>query len=204
MLNKSALGIHGLEAKIALKTLHVVLGYGFALNLIVRLVWGCFGCIHPTLRLGRAPIKDIIQYQSQITAQQKPQYLGHNPLGKIAVIIMFILMIIVMVTGLIRAGTDIYYPPLGGIFQKWIVKDDYEPTAIKPYDETLVDQQAIAQLKPYKSVIGKIHLYSVYVLLIMIALHIIGVIKTEISLQPGVISAMVSGKKWIIGKAEDE
>ncbi|MBE8167313.1 MAG: cytochrome b/b6 domain-containing protein [Shewanella sp.] len=204
MLNKSALGISGLEAKIALKTLHVILGYGFAVNLILRLLWGWLGHKHPSLRIGQNPIANIVQYQSQIRQHQKPQYLGHNPLGKIAVILMFVLMSIIMMTGLLRAGTDIYYPPFGSSVQKLIVSADSDPRMIKPYDDQFVDKQSVAQLKPYKSVVGKIHLYSVYLLLLMIAIHIIAVIKAEITLQPGLISAMVSGKKLIKGKAEDE
>jgi len=43
MLNKAAIGISGPEAGIGLKTLHVVAGYVFAVNLLVRIAWGFAG-----------------------------------------------------------------------------------------------------------------------------------------------------------------
>jgi len=46
MLNKSAMGIQSMEAKIALKQLHVVIGYIFTLNLLWRVVWGFVGNKH--------------------------------------------------------------------------------------------------------------------------------------------------------------
>ena len=43
MLFKKDLGITSLEAKIALKEIHVLIGYLFVLNLTWRIVWGFVG-----------------------------------------------------------------------------------------------------------------------------------------------------------------
>ncbi len=51
MMFKSDFGISGLDAKIGLKTLHVWIGYAFAINLAFRLLWGLFGPIKA--RLGK-------------------------------------------------------------------------------------------------------------------------------------------------------
>ena len=43
MMNKGALGIEGVDAKVGLKTLHVVVGYVFVINLLVRFIWAFIG-----------------------------------------------------------------------------------------------------------------------------------------------------------------
>ena len=43
MLFKKELGIESVEAKIALKELHVIVGYVFVANLAVRIAWGFIG-----------------------------------------------------------------------------------------------------------------------------------------------------------------
>ena len=46
MLNKGAIGIGGKEAAIGLKTVHVLVGYVFTLNLLTRIIMGFFGSRH--------------------------------------------------------------------------------------------------------------------------------------------------------------
>ena len=43
MLYKKDLGITSLDAKIAIKEIHVLIGYVFVLNLLIRVVWGFIG-----------------------------------------------------------------------------------------------------------------------------------------------------------------
>ena len=46
MLYKSEMGITSMEAKISLKTIHVIIGYVFVLNLLTRIVWRFIGNRH--------------------------------------------------------------------------------------------------------------------------------------------------------------
>ena len=204
MQNKAALGITGLPAKIGLKQLHVIIGYGFSLNVLFRLCWGWFAAKHQSLKHRTVSFREIKNYQTKIAQGQKPQYLGHTPLGRVSVTVMFILLVVVMLSGLIRAGTDIYYPPFGSLVQDYVAQTDVDSRQIKPYDNHLVDQQKLASIKPAKSLIGSIHKYCVYLLMLMIILHVWAVIKTELSVHQGIVSAMISGKKTIEDKAEDE
>jgi len=41
------------------------------------------------------------------------QYLGHNPLGRITVSLLLLLLLTQAVMGLVLAGTDLFYPPIG-------------------------------------------------------------------------------------------
>lgn len=204
MLFKSEVGITGLEAKIGLKELHTVIGYLFAINLIIRLSWGFIGNRFAKFSGNLPKLGAIKRYQTALRAGENPQYLGHNPMGKLAVLVIMITLMLIMATGLLRAGTDIYYPPFGGAVTQYIAAEGVDATRIKPYDETGVDKAKLAVLKPYKSLAGTVHLYSVYFLMLLIVLHVVGVIIAEVRHQPGIISAMFSGKKQIEGTPLDK
>lgn len=203
MLFKQELGITGLEAKVGLKTCHVVVGYIFTVNLLLRFVWGFFGNRLVKVSEAVPSLRQILGYLGALKQGRNPQYLGHNPLGKLAVFVIVSMLSIIMLSGLIRAGTDIYYPPFGSIVTQYIALDGVDSASLKPYDVTGVNSDKSAQLKPYKSLAGTIHLYSVYFLLLILVLHIIAVIRAENHHQPGIISAMFSGNKTIKGKPED-
>ncbi|GIU24523.1 cytochrome b/b6 domain-containing protein [Shewanella schlegeliana] len=204
MLFKAELGISGLAAKIKLKELHIVIGYLFVINLLVRLLWGVIGSGYAKLSHIWPSFKAASDYQQALKAGKNPQYLGHNPLGKLAVSAIFALLIVIGATGLLRAGTDVFYPPFGAAVTEYIAADGVDPASLKPYDDTGVDQQKVAQMKPYKSVTGKVHLYGAYLLMLVVLIHIIGVIIAELKHQPGIISAMFSGKKRLKDKPVDE
>lgn len=204
MLFKPELGITGLAAKIKIKELHIVIGYGFVINLALRLIWGFVG--NKFARWSALTFKkgEITQYVKVARGDDVPQYIGHNPFGKMAVILIMLTLVIISVTGLIRAGTDVYYPPFGGLTQAYIAQDNVNPASIKPYDKTGVDNDKYAVLSPYKGLIGKVHLYSVYFLILLMILHVFGVVLAEIKHQPGIISAMVSGKKSLKSVVKDQ
>jgi len=204
MLFRKDLGIDALEAKIKLKELHVIIGYLFAANLLVRIIWGFMDNRYAKFSHNIPNIRAIKQYQSALKAGLNPQYVGHNPLGKLAVATIMLTLTLTMVTGLFRAGTDIYYPPFGSAITQYIAADGADATLIKPYDETGIDKSKLAEIKPVKSIAGKVHLYSVYFLMLLIGLHVAAVIQAERRHQPGIISAMFSGKKSIKGPVEDK
>ncbi|MFV0594711.1 cytochrome b/b6 domain-containing protein [Shewanella sp.] len=207
MMFRSNLGITELSGKIGLKTLHVIIGYGFALNLLIRLIWGFMGNKYARFSHmfpNANSMAELETYKVELAAGKNPQYLGHNPKGKFAVLAIMLLLVTIMLTGLIRAGTDIYYPPLGSTVQSYLAAADVEPSSLKPYDATGVDTDKANALKPIKGLAGEVHVYAVYLLILLIVLHVFVVVYTEIKRQPGIISAMFSGNKLIQGQPKDE
>ncbi|MGB0894401.1 MAG: cytochrome b/b6 domain-containing protein [Parashewanella sp.] len=200
MMFKPELGISGLSAKIGIKKLHVIIGYVFATNLCLRILWGLFGDKHFQLGSRLSSYQEIKQYQQLVNNETTTNYIGLNPIGKWSVVIMFSLMFVVMCSGLIRAGTDIYLPPFGGAVQIYLADSNVTPSSIQPYDDEGVNPVAMADIRQLKKVAGLIHQASVYTLLLTILLHVIGVIRIERGSQPGIVSAMISGKKWLINK----
>lgn len=203
MLFRKDLGINGLEAKIKLKELHVIIGYFFAANLLLRIVWGFVGNHFARFTNNMPNLSAIKAYQSALARGENPQYVGHNPVGKLAVLIIMLTLTLILMTGLFRAGTDIYYPPFGNTVAAYLAEDGVDAVSIKPYDETGVNKHKLDEIKPYKGFAGTVHLYAVYFLLVLILLHVIAVIHAERKHQPGIISAMFSGEKRITGPTQD-
>jgi len=206
MLYKKDLGITSLDAKIAIKEIHVLIGYIFVLNLAIRLLWGFIGnrfarwsAIVPGKGFGAT----LSSYLASVKSGKPQQWLGHNPLGRLAVTVMMLMLISQAVTGLIRAGTDIYYPPFGSMYQQQIAAEGVDPATIKPYDKTGTDPEKAKELKAFKGPYGTIHIYTAYTLLVIILLHIFVVVRTEVKEGGSLVSAMFSGKKTLEREPED-
>jgi len=206
MLYKKELGITSLDAKITLKQVHVIIGYVFVVNLLTRFAWGFIGNRYARWSAFlpyRGGLSDARRYANALRQGQPQAYLGHNPLGRLAVAFLLLLMTTMAVTGLVRAGTDIYFPPFGSWVQDYIAADQVPPSSLKPYDETQVDAEKFQAMKAFKSPFGKVHLYTAYTLLGMLLLHIGAVIVTEKREGGAIISAMFTGKKYLSGRPRD-
>jgi len=206
MYFKKDLGITGLEAKIAIKEIHVWIGYVFAINLGIRLLWGFIGNQYArwsNILPGASFPAVLSSYITSIKSGKPQQFLGHNPLGRLAVTLMMLMLITLAITGLVRAGTDIYYPPFGATFAAQIAAEGVDPASIKPYDKTGTNPAAYKELKAFKGPFGKVHFYMAYALLAIILLHIFAVVRAEISEGGSLVSAMFSGRKTLENKPED-
>ncbi|GHE86581.1 cytochrome b/b6 domain-containing protein [Thalassotalea profundi] len=196
IFNAKALGV-SVEGKILLKTIHVLIGYVFSANLLFRIVLGFFGKgyerWHKTLPFAKNFTKELAEFK------QNPhkKYKGHNPLGKLMVGALLLAMFIQMITGLVIAGTDIYYPPLGQYFAKSIAIDNSKLELIKPYSKENIDEQAYASMREIRQPFITTHVYTFYTLLFLIPLHIIGVIIGERKERTGLVSSMINGYKYL-------
>ncbi|EAU55255.1 cytochrome b/b6 domain-containing protein [Mariprofundus ferrooxydans] len=206
MIYKKDIGITSLEAKIAIKEIHILIGYIFTLNLLIRLVWGFVGNrfarwsrIVPGKGFGAV----LSGYIASIRSGNPQQFLGHNPLGRLAVVALMLMLMTQAVTGLVRAGTDVYYPPFGAMFAAQVAADGVNPASLKPYDKTGVDAAKLKALGAFKSPFGEVHLYTAYALILLILLHIAAVVRAEISEGGGMVSAMFSGSKTLSKQPED-
>lgn len=206
MLYKKDLGITSVDAKIALKELHIIIGYIFVLNLAWRLILGFIGSKYARWRYifpGKGFVKSTRSYIKSVADGDAQQYIGHNPLGRLAIFIIILLLLTLSVTGLIRAGTDVYYPPFGSYVSEYIASPGVNPDSIIPYDSTGTDAAKVKNLKAFKGSFGKVHIYSAFTLMFFIFLHIFFVVLTDIREGGSLISAMFTGKKLLNKKPAD-
>ena len=115
ILNASGLGVSN-AGKVTLKTVHTWIGYVFALNLLWRIVWAFLGNRFARWREilpgGPGYLHALRSYVASFLAGHPEQYLGHNPLARLSVGALFVLILIQAVTGLVLASTDLFYPAI--------------------------------------------------------------------------------------------
>lgn len=207
ILNDKALGVSD-DGKILLKTVHVLIGYVFAVNLFWRFVWAFFGNRHARwsaiLPGGRGYGEALKSYRAALASGQPQQYLGHNPIGRLAVTILFVVLAVQAVTGLVLAGTDLFYPPLGSMIAGRVAAAGVDPATLVPYAPELYDADAYAAMRELRKPVVTTHEYTFFGLLFLIVAHIAAVIVTELREGGALISAMFTGRKIIHGRAMDE
>jgi Ni/Fe-hydrogenase 1 B-type cytochrome subunit len=200
ILNDKALGLSN-DGKILLKTIHVWIGYAFALNLLWRFIWAFVGGKNARWRtllpVGRGYLGELRQYVAAAGAGQPKQYLAHNPLGRISVAVLLLLLLTMALTGLALAGTDLFYPPLGGWIASSVAASGVDPATLVPYAPEMYDKDAYASMRSLRAPIVRIHFYAFYALLSVVFLHIVMVVLTELRGGGTLVSAMFSGKKTL-------
>lgn len=198
ILNGKALGV-STEGKILLKTVHVWIGYVFAVNLLWRLIWAFIGGDHARWQAilpgGHGYMSEVRAYIADFKAGRPRQYLGHNPLGRIAVTLLLFQLLVQAVTGLVLAGTDLFYPPIGSWIAAWVANPGTDPATLVPYAKEMYDAAAYEAMRAFRKPFITVHYYGFYVLLGLILVHILAVVMTELREGGNLISAMFSGKK---------
>lgn len=207
ILNDKALGVTN-EGKILLKSVHAWIGYVFALNLLWRLVWAFIGGPRARWRAilpgGRGYLGEVRSYVSGFGAGRPRQYLGHNPPGRLAVAILLLLLLNQAVSGLVLAGTDLFWPPLGGWIAAWVAAAGVDSATLVPYAPEMYDEAAYEAMRAFRKPFITAHEYGFYTLLVFAALHILAVVVTEVREGGGLVSAMITGRKVLSGPPADQ
>lgn len=207
ILNADALAIPN-PGRASLKTVHTWIGYLFALNLLWRFVWAFIGNRHARFSAllpgGNHYGSELFAYTKALRSGQRRAYLGHNPLGRIAVALMMLLLVIQAMTGLVLAGTDLFMPPLGGWIAEWVAAPGVDPATLLPYAPAMYDATAYAEMRALRAPIVEIHELGFFALLLLIVVHVAAVIITEVREGGSLISAMFTGNKIHATKPVDE
>jgi Ni/Fe-hydrogenase 1 B-type cytochrome subunit len=166
----------------------------------VRILWAFIGGPYARWRNllpgGRGYVGETRRYIGAARAGRPMQYLGHNPLGRVAVSVLLLLLSVMAVTGLVLAGTDLFYPPIGHWIAGWVAAPGVDPGTLVPYAPELYDKAAYAAMREeFRSPVVRIHYYGFYALLGMVLIHITAVVVTELRGGGNLVSAMFSGKK---------
>jgi cytochrome b len=107
------------------------------------------------------------------------------------------------VTGLVLAGTDLFYPPIGSWIAGWIANPGIDPATLVPYAKEMYDETAYEAMRAFRKPFITIHYYGFYVLIGFVVVHILAVVMTELREGGNLISAMFSGKKVLSGPPAD-
>jgi Ni/Fe-hydrogenase 1 B-type cytochrome subunit len=206
ILSDDALGISA-AGKILLKSIHVSFGYVMAVNLLWRFVWAFFGNRYARWRAilpgGTGFTGAIRAYVASFLTGEPQQYVGHNPLARIGVSLLFLLLLVQMATGLVLAGTDLFWPPFGQLFAEWIAAPGVDPGAIQPGASDLIDKAADQAMREFRAPFVLVHEITFYALAAAVVLHLIAVVVTELHEGGSITSAMFTGRKLLTRRPPD-
>ncbi|PCJ60745.1 MAG: cytochrome B [Rhodospirillaceae bacterium] len=206
LLNAKILGV-STPGKILLKETHVWVGYVFAINLAIRIIWGFMGNRYARWRSilpgGAGYVRSVRDYAADFSNKRPNRYLGHNPLGRLSVAVLFLLLVTQASAGLILAGTDIFYPPFGHWIAEWIAADGVDPASLMPYAKDTYNMQAYQEMRAFRDPVITTHVYVFYGLLAVIVAHVAAVIVTEIREGGSLVSALFTGRKILSGTPVD-
>ncbi|MEQ8485635.1 MAG: cytochrome b/b6 domain-containing protein [Pseudomonadales bacterium] len=198
----------GNDGKVLLKTAHVWVGYLFLANLAWRLVWAFAGNRYARWRAllpwGHGYPSAVAGYLRALASGRPRPFVGHNPLGRLAVTLLLVLLLVQAASGLVLAGTDIFYPPFGHWIASWIAAPGVAPGDLVPYRPELVDAAAQAEMRALRAPVIATHEWGFYLLATLIVLHVVAVVITEVREGGTLITAMVTGRKVFTEPAEDD
>jgi cytochrome b len=80
-------------------TWHELLGYGVALTVLLRCIWGVIGTQSARFRSFVLGPRAALRYLRQLLAHKPRRYLGHNPLGALMIVAMLLNLTLISVTG---------------------------------------------------------------------------------------------------------
>ena len=176
-------------------------------NLLWRFVWAFFGNRYARWKAilpgGPGYIAAAQTYVSAFLAGEPKHYLSHNPIGRIAVLVILALLVIQAATGLVLAGTDIFYPPFGNWVAHWVDAPNTDPSTLTPLARDLMDKSAYAAMRSFRAPFAEIHEFGFYLLIAVVALHVVAVVVTELREGGALVSAMFTGLKIIPERPED-
>ena len=78
------------------------------------------------------------------------------------------------------------------------------PDSLVPYAPKMYDTAAYESMRTWRKPIAVLHVYSFYVLAVVVVRHVAAVIITELREGGSIISAMFTGRKIISGRPVDE
>lgn len=209
ILYANALGISS-DGKITLKIMHAYIGYVFAFNLIWRLVWGFVGSRFARWRavvpFGPGYVGELKAWWQGLRSGQAPTDPGHNPVAKLMLLALYALLIGQMGTGLVLAGTDLYFPPFGHEFAEWATgagEDHSRLVGLLPGAKEMLDPEGYAAMRTFREPFIALHKLFFWLMLSAAVLHVLAVVVEEVRHGNGIISAMITGKKIMRKSSSD-
>lgn len=198
------------DGKITLKIMHAYVGYVFAFNLLWRVLWGFIGSRYSrwgsVVPFGRGYFGELKGWLQGLRSGQEPPYQGHNPAAKLMLLALYILLVTQMSTGLVLAGTDLYFPPFGHEFAEWATgagEDHSRLEGLVPGAKELLDPEGYAAMREFREPFIALHKLFFWLMLAAGFLHVVAVVFDEIRHGNSIVSAMITGKKIMRKSGKD-
>ena len=192
----------GLSAagKVMLKSIHVSFGYVMAAKVCVAV---CVG-------VSRRSLLAVAQHSSRrarilrcsprvygfVSIRRASTICRAQSAARIGVALLFLFLLIQVVTGLVIAGTDLFWPPFGHLFAAWVAAPGIDPTLVVPGATDLIDKTSYDSMRVFRRPFVEVHEFGFYALAVLIVVHLIAVVTTEIHEGGSITSAMFTGRQF--------
>jgi len=161
------------ESEGSMFTVHKLAGYGVAVLLVFRVIWGFAGSRHSRFSDFVRPWREVFAHIKGMLSLRPARTLGHNPLGGWMALLLLLVLAAQVGTGLFAADDGLGGPLAGAVSSG---------TA-----------HAVAEL--HEGLSGA--------LLGLLGLHIIGVLVESLLTRDNLVRAMITGRKALTpGEAE--
>jgi cytochrome b len=159
-----------LSADKHIKQLHIITGYGIALLLAARLVWGFTGSHYARFAQFLYSPRQTVAYAKSLWRSSQPDhYLGHNPLGALMVFTLLAILLALVTSGLLILGGIEFEGPL-------------LPLALRFGDDFFYTSRHL-------------HEWLADAVLMLVALHVTGVVIASHQHHENLLLAMITGRK---------
>lgn len=185
----SALAISGLvfhfrkaiglaEAKMTIVEIHAYFGYFLIAIFSMRLLLG--------FRSGASEnISHVVPGIAHLRRlfNSRAKFAGRAPLSRLIATLIYAAIAFNIATGVVRAGTDLYHPPLGPLVLQYLSPNG-EIVTVESAKAGNVDRERLKKLVKYKRSFAVTHYYAGLFIIFLSIAHALGVILTEWS-PPG-------------------
>ncbi|WP_445370736.1 cytochrome b/b6 domain-containing protein [Methylomonas sp. HW2-6] len=177
---------------------HIYAGYTVLGLISARLVWGFVGGRYARFsQFVRSPAA-VLRYVSQLRQGTAPRYLGHNPLGGWMVLALLATLFVVTISGLKVYAIEEGRGPLA-----------QDSRMLSVIGAAHAAEEAEGEGKPAEAgeeaeeFWEEIHEIASNLMLVLIAIHVLGVIVSSKVHKEGLVKAMISGRKPKSPNCED-
>jgi cytochrome b len=189
---RKPLGLQSLKA--ALLNFHAIVAYGFLIVLGLRIFFGLrgaerdrFGHVFPRRR----------DFRRLVSAEENDRsrfnFAGRSPLSRTIAAALYLMIASNAATGLVRAGTDLHFPPFGPFIDAYLSVEGGVAA-----DKELLEKERAKEVRRMKLFVGKIHIYGAFVIVGVALVHAMGALVTEWS-PPGNRSARGRARLMLLG-----
>jgi cytochrome b len=191
------------DAKFEIMFAHAVIGYALIAAVFWRIAMLIFGDESERARHLFVRPKDL----ARLAAKSQPnsarlKFAGRSPLSRTLATMLYAVIASNIVTGLVFATTDLYFPPFGGPLLEYVAADNAEPT-VENVRSGGFDQGRMSKVRKFKRPFATVHLWGAILIATLALFHVVGVTLTEWS-APNNKLARGRARLMLFGPREDK
>ena len=146
--------------------IHVFVGYLMGGLILFRVLWGFIGSHYARFNNFSYNWHEVSNYLRGVLNRRPTHFIGHNPAGSWAIYLLLFLGLLIAITGLLTLGGEERQGPIAGLLSY-----------------------------PQGSLAHELHEWLAWIMLGMVAIHVIGVLVESLLHHENLLAAMLTGYK---------